>query len=144
MYKYEELNNLDEHLKKLEIIPKDIKTKTDEILKLKEELKTINNSEKQKDGSDPFSFLGKQNEKNILNKKQIILKNEIENLKEELKNLPSKIITKICPNIDDFICEQKSVILDLEHKTAVLNTLNKSILLTGLIMICTNLYKHFY
>uniref|UniRef100_A0A6C0L286 Uncharacterized protein n=1 Tax=viral metagenome TaxID=1070528 RepID=A0A6C0L286_9ZZZZ len=144
MYKYEELNNLDEHLKKLEIIPKDIKTKYGEILKLKEELKTIMALENDNSKSDPFSFLGKQNEKNILNKKETILKNEIENLKEELNNLPSEIITKICPNIDDFICDQKSVILDLENKISVLNTLNKSILLTGLVMIGLTLYKHFY
>jgi len=142
MYKYEELNNLNEHLKKFEIIPKNIKTKTDEIVQLKKELNNLNNVETI--GNDPFSFLGKQNEINILNKKENILKKEIATLKGELTNLPTEIITKICPNIDDFICEQKSIILDLEHKTSVLNTLNKSILLTGLIMICTNLYKHFY
>lgn len=140
----EELNNLDEHLKKLDSIPEDIKSKKAEILKLREELKNIDNSVKNAAGHDPFSFLGIQNECDILKKKDAQLIEEIEKMKEEFKNLPSYIQTKICPSIRNLFKEKTNNILELERKNSILNMLNKSILLTGLVMIGLPLYKHFY
>ena len=136
----EELNYLDENLKKFESIPKDIKSKKTEILKLREELKNIENS----NNNDPFSLLGIQNECDILKKKDAQLIEDIEKMREEYKNLPSEIQTKICPSIQNLFNEQTNIVLELESKISKLNMLNKSILLTGLIMIGTTLYKHFY
>tara|TARA_B100000427_G_C15515320_1_gene597968 strand:- start:406 stop:840 length:435 start_codon:yes stop_codon:yes gene_type:complete len=140
----EELNNLDEHLKKLDSIPEDIKSKKAEILKLREAVKNIDNSVKNAAGHDPFSLLGIQNECDILKKKDAQLIEEIEKMREEFKNLPSDIQTKICPNIRNLFKEQTNNVLELERKNSILNMLNKSILLTGLVMIGLPLYKHFY
>ena len=65
-------------------------------------------------------------------------------MREEFKNLPSDIQTKICPSIRNLFKEQTNNVLELERKNSILNMLNKSILLTGLVMIGLPLYKHFY
>ena len=84
-------------LKKFESLPQKIKNNNNEITILQEEITKINT----KGTVDPFNFLKETNNLDLKKKKEIQIREESNNMKEELKNLPETIRDKLSDAIEN-------------------------------------------
>lgn len=84
-------------LKKFESLPQKIKNNNNEITILQEEITKINT----KGTVDPFNFLKETNNLDVKKKKEIQIREESNNMKEELKNLPETIRDKLSDAIEN-------------------------------------------
>lgn len=83
--------------KKFESLPQKIKNNNNEITILQEEITKINT----KGTVDPFNFLKETNNLNIKKKKEMQIREESNNMKEELKKLPETIRDKLSDAIEN-------------------------------------------
>ena len=83
--------------KKFESLPQKIKNNNNEITILQEEITKINT----KGTVDPFDFLKETNNLNLKKKKEIQIREESNNMKEELKKLPETIRDKLSDAIEN-------------------------------------------
>jgi len=83
--------------KKFESLPQKIKNNNNEITILQEEITKINF----KGTVDPFNFLKETNNLDLKKKKEIQIREESNNMKEELKNLPETIRDKLSDAIEN-------------------------------------------
>ena len=83
--------------KKFESLPQKIKNNNNEITILQEEITKINT----KGTVDPFNFLKETNNLDLKKKKEIQIREESNNMKEELKKLPETIRDKLSDAIEN-------------------------------------------
>tara|TARA_Y100000768_G_scaffold388062_1_gene381733 strand:+ start:2194 stop:2619 length:426 start_codon:yes stop_codon:yes gene_type:complete len=83
--------------KKFESLPQKIKNNNNEITILQEEITKINF----KGTVDPFNFLKETNNLDLKKKKEIQIREESNNMKEELKKLPETIRDKLSDAIEN-------------------------------------------
>jgi|TARA_B000000565_G_scaffold130147_1_gene98187 mRNA-degrading endonuclease RelE of RelBE toxin-antitoxin system len=83
--------------KKFESLPQKIKNNNNEITILQEEITKINT----KGTVDPFNFLKETNNLDLKKKKEVQIREESNNMKEELKKLPETIRDKLSDAIEN-------------------------------------------
>ena len=86
-----------DELKKFESLPQKIKNNNNEITILQEEITKINT----RGAVDPFNFLKETNNLDIKKKKEVQIREESNNMKDELKSLPERIREKLSDAIEN-------------------------------------------
>ena len=85
------ISNIIVEFDKFDSLPRKITLNNKEITVLQGEINKINNTS----SKDPFQFLKDTNNLNIKKKKEIIIRNEINDMKDELTNLSASIRDKL-------------------------------------------------
>jgi len=86
-----------DELKKFESLPQKIKNNNNEITILQEEITKINT----RGAVDTFNFLKETNNLDIKKKKEVQIREESNNMKDELKSLPERIREKLSDAIEN-------------------------------------------